>query len=285
MRRLLGAAALAAGLAIAGPVDAKEIDCDALLAHIRTRTSLIEKAKLLEVAAESCPRDSAVAYEQAFASERLRKYPEALRWYRRASELDPRNGKAVIGVGDTLMLLGDPGGAVAAYEKGLALDPGNDRARNALELARIKSRAQRGEAISSSEFVQVMTRSEAKSGPAESAEGPLVRMQILFRSSSSTLDDASLEKLRVVGEALRSPGLAGARLEVAGHTDDTGDEEGNLKLSRERAEAVRDQLVRRGRIAGDRLAVVAFGQGRPIVPNTTPDNRRLNRRVEFRLLK
>jgi len=285
MRRLLGAAALAACLVPAGPGGAKEIDCAALLTHIRTRTSLIEKGKLLEVAAESCPQDPAVAYEHAFALERLRKYPEALRWYRRASELDPRNGKAAIGVGDTLMLLGDPGGAVAAYDRGLALDPQNDRARNALELARIKHRAQRGEAISSSEFVRVMTKSEAKGGPAESAEGPLVRMQILFRTNSSTLDDASMEKLRVVGEALRSQGLAGARLEIAGHTDDTGDVDGNLKLSRERAEAVREQLVRKGRVAGGRLSVAAFGQGRPIVPNTTPENRRLNRRVEFRLLK
>lgn len=277
------AAALAAALAL--PAGAKEIDCAALLAHIRGQASLIERARLLETAATSCPRDPAVAYDHAFALERLRRYPEALRQYRHAADLDPRNGKAVIGVADTLMMVGDTAGAVAAYEKGLALDPGNDRARNALELARIKNRAQRGEAITSGEFVKVMTKSEARSGPAESAEGPLVRMQILFRSGSATLDEASLGKLAVVAEALRNPALAGARLEIAGHTDDTGDADGNLKLSRERAGAVRDHLVRRRGVAADRLSVAAFGQDRPIAPNDGAENRRLNRRVEFRLVK
>jgi len=284
MRRPLGGAALLGGLALL-PAGAKEIDCAALLAHIRTQASLVEKGRLLEVASESCPRDGAVAYEHAFALERLRKYPEALRRYRAASELDPRNGKAVVGVGDTLMLLGDPAGAVAAYEKGLALDPANERAQNALELARIKARAQRGEAITSGEFVKVMTKSEAKGGPAESAEGPLVRMQILFRTGSAALDDGSLGKLKVVGEALRAPALAGARLEITGHTDDTGDVDGNLRLSRDRAAAVRDHLVRKRGVSGGRLVVAYFGQGRPIAPNDGADNRRLNRRVEFRLLQ
>jgi len=284
VRRLLAAAALAAGLGPL-PAGAKEIDCAALLAHIRTRPSLVEKAQLLETAAASCPQDAAVAYDHAFALERLRRYPEALRRYRAAAELDPRNGKAVIGVGDTLMLLGDPAGAVAAYEKGLALDPANERAQNALDLARIKARAQRGESITSGEFVKVMTRSEQKGGPAESAEGPLLRMQILFRSGSATLDEASLDKLKVVGEALRSPALAGARLEIAGHTDDTGDVDGNLKLSRGRSSAVRDHLIRRQGVAADRLVVAFFGQGRPIAPNDSAENRRVNRRVEFRLLK
>lgn len=279
----LAAAALCLGLAL--PAGAREIDCAALLAHIRSRPSLVERGQLLENAAASCPRDPAVAYEHAFALERLRRYPEALRQYRLAAELDPRNGKAFTGVGDTLMLLGDPAGAVAAYERGQALDPTNERAQNALELARIKARAQRGEAITSGEFVKVMTRSEQKGGPAESAEGPLLRMQILFRSGSATLDQSSLGKLQAVGEALRNPALAGARLEIAGHTDDTGDPDGNLELSRARAASVREHLVKKRGVAADRLVVAFFGQGRPIAPNDGAESRRLNRRVEFRLLK
>jgi outer membrane protein OmpA-like peptidoglycan-associated protein len=282
-RRALAGLALAAGLT--GPAPARDLDCPALLAHIRTRTGLIEKAKLLETAAEGCPRDPAIAYEHAFALERLRSYPESLRQYRLAAELDPGNGKAHIGVGDTLMLLGDPAGAVAAYQRGLALDPGNARAARALDLARIKTRAQGGQDISSDEFVRVMTQAEVKGGPAESAEGPLLRMQIRFRTGSATLDDGAHGKLRVVGEALRNPALERARVEIAGHTDDAGDAEANLALSRRRAEAVRDHLAGKLQVPAGRLAVAFFGQGRPVVPNTTPDNRALNRRVEFRLLK
>jgi len=283
--RPLGWLALAAALAAPGAAPGKEIDCAALLAHIRTQTSLLERARLLETAAASCPNDAQVAYEHAFSLERLRRYPEALGSYRRAAELDPGFAKAHVGVADTLMQVGDPGGAVASYEKGLALDPRNDRARKALELARIKTRAQRGEEISSAEFVRVMTQAEAKGGPVESAEGPMVRMQILFRVGAATLDVAAVDRLRVVGEALRSPALQGARLEIAGHTDDTGTPEDNLTLSRGRAEAVRDHLVAKYQVKADRLVIAFFGQSRPLAPNTTQENRRVNRRVEFRLLK
>jgi len=280
----LGWIALVGLAASTAAAQQRQIDCAALLGHIRSQPSLLEKAKLLETASAKCPRDPAVAAEYAFALERLRNYPEALRQYRLAAELDPANGKAHIGVGDTLMLLGDTAGAVAAYEKGLALDTRNERARGALELARIKNRAQRGEEITSDEFVSVMTRSERKSGPAESAEGPLLRMSIHFRSGSAVLDGTALSRLRVVGAALQSKSLARARVEIAGHTDDAGDPEGNLELSRSRAESVRKHLVQKLRVSGDRLAVAHYGQGRPVVPNTSPENRRLNRRVEFRLV-
>ncbi|MBK9517358.1 MAG: OmpA family protein [Anaeromyxobacter sp.] len=287
--RLLAAAALASALAAPAPAPAqaptREIDCPALLVHVKSVTSLLERAKLLDVAAAKCPQDAPVAYEHAFALERLRRYPEALVAYRTAAELDPAHAKAHVGVADTLMLLGDTAGAVAAYERGLKLDPANARAGKALEVARIKARAQRGEDISSDEFVRVMSQAEVKGGPAESAEGPMVRMQILFKLGAASLDESSLGKLAVVGEALRRPALAGARLEIAGHTDDTGDPEANLALSRRRAEAVRDRLASRHQIPADRLVVAWFGQGRPLAPNTSPRNQQLNRRVEFRLLK
>lgn len=280
------AAAVLAGLAARGAAaQPRQIDCAALLTHIRAQASLLEKAKLLETASAKCPRDGAVAHEHAFALERLRNYPEALRQYRLAAELDPANGKAHIGVGDTLMLLGDTAGAVAAYEKGLALDTGNERARKALELARIKDRAQRGGNITSEEFVAVMTRSERKSGPTESAEGPLLRMPIHFRSGSNALDGAAVSRLKVVGTALQSKALARSRVEIAGHTDDAGDPQGNLTLSKERAESVRKHLVQKLGVSADRLVVAHYGQSRPIAPNTTPESRRLNRRVEFRLME
>lgn len=279
------ALALGAALLAPGPAGAKEIDCAALLAHVKTITSLLEKAKQLEVAAARCPRDAGVAYEHAFALERLRRYPEALQAYRSATELDPSHAKAHVGVGDTLMVLGDPAGAAAAYERGLALDGTNARARKALDLARIKARAQGGGDITSDEFVRVMTQAEAKSGPAESAEGPMVRLQIHFRSGSTALDAAATARLQVVGEALSKPALAGAKLEIAGHTDDEGRPDANLTLSQGRAEAVRDHLVSRFKIAPERLVVAFYGQTRPIVANTTPEQRKQNRRVEFRLLK
>lgn len=70
------------------------------------------------------------------------------------------------------------------------------------------------------------------------------------------------------------------RIRIEGHTDDTGYREQNMKLSRRRAEAVRDALVTRG-IAAARLVAEGFGASRPIVEGTSADARRQNRRVEL----
>lgn len=84
---------------------------------------------------------------------------------------------------------------------------------------------------------------------------------------------------------LMAPVPPGATVTVEGHTDSLGSAEANLRLSRERAEAVaaiiaasRDDLI---------LDVVGFGETRPVAPNTiggedNPEGRSLNRRVEIR---
>jgi OOP family OmpA-OmpF porin len=74
------------------------------------------------------------------------------------------------------------------------------------------------------------------------------------------------------------------RLEVAGHTDDVGEEPRNLTLSQARARSVMDWLVDHG-IAAARLSARGYGEGRPIVDNATPRGRAMNRRVEFVILE
>ncbi|HPS85489.1 MAG TPA: OmpA family protein [Spirochaetota bacterium] len=71
---------------------------------------------------------------------------------------------------------------------------------------------------------------------------------------------------------------------VEGHTDDIGDEEYNLKLSEKRALAVKNYLITKG--TGEaRLKYVGMGESSPFYPNTSEENRRRNRRVEFLLVK
>lgn len=74
------------------------------------------------------------------------------------------------------------------------------------------------------------------------------------------------------------------RMEISGHTCDIGDEAYNLKLSERRAKAVQKYLVEKG-ISAERVTVSYFGESRPIVPNTSEENRGKNRRVEFKILK
>jgi outer membrane protein OmpA-like peptidoglycan-associated protein len=74
------------------------------------------------------------------------------------------------------------------------------------------------------------------------------------------------------------------RVRIEGHTDNQGNPELNLQLSKDRAQAVAAHLTKAG-IDASRLEVEGFGDTRPIAPNLTPRGRELNRRVEFVILE
>ena len=71
-------------------------------------------------------------------------------------------------------------------------------------------------------------------------------------------------------------------LKLAGHTDNTGSKELNLRLSKERAESVKAYLVSQGANAS-RIEATGYGMGQPIATNKTAAGRQKNRRVEFTL--
>ncbi|OHE62340.1 MAG: hypothetical protein A2X71_06540 [Thiobacillus sp. GWE1_62_9] len=73
-------------------------------------------------------------------------------------------------------------------------------------------------------------------------------------------------------------------IEVAGHTDSRGSDAYNMKLSQERAEAVRNYLISKG-IAADRLTAKGYGESQPVADNATDEGRAQNRRVELVPLK
>ena len=73
-------------------------------------------------------------------------------------------------------------------------------------------------------------------------------------------------------------------VQVEGYTSSEGKEEHNRLLSQQRAESVRDWLVKHG-IPAERLAAKGFGPDQPIADNGTEDGREKNRRVEFAILK
>ncbi len=71
-------------------------------------------------------------------------------------------------------------------------------------------------------------------------------------------------------------------LEIAGHTDNTGDAAKNMDLSQRRANTIKKYLVIKG-IDEKRLTAQGFGDTRPLVPNDTEENKAKNRRVEFKV--
>ncbi len=74
------------------------------------------------------------------------------------------------------------------------------------------------------------------------------------------------------------------KIEIKGHTDNVGSEEYNMELSRQRAEAVYNYLIKNG-ISPSKLSFSYYGMSQPITTNDTPEGRKENRRVEFEILK
>jgi outer membrane protein OmpA-like peptidoglycan-associated protein len=73
------------------------------------------------------------------------------------------------------------------------------------------------------------------------------------------------------------------RIEIRGHTDNTGDPAANLELSKARANTVYQELVSNG-IDAARLTATGYGDTIPIAGNDTEDGRSQNRRTEFKIL-
>lgn len=74
-------------------------------------------------------------------------------------------------------------------------------------------------------------------------------------------------------------------LRISGHTDSDGREAFNLKLSKDRADIIKEYLVFFGKVEESRITADGFGSSKPIVKEETEADKRLNRRVEFELYK
>jgi OOP family OmpA-OmpF porin len=106
----------------------------------------------------------------------------------------------------------------------------------------------------------------------------LSKTTIHFESASTAVSSESMELLRKLSAAtLTCPKV---KIKVAGHTDATGGEDYNLKLSQGRAQAVAGRLAELG-VEPGRIATMGYGEARPIAGNDTEEGRALNRRIEF----
>ena len=73
------------------------------------------------------------------------------------------------------------------------------------------------------------------------------------------------------------------KVEIAGHTDNVGKDADNLKLSQQRADAIRNYVIKKG-IQPARIIAKGYGAAEPIADNDTDEGRQLNRRTEVRVL-
>ena len=76
-------------------------------------------------------------------------------------------------------------------------------------------------------------------------------------------------------------GKIGEKIEIGGHTDSSGIEEKNVILSQQRADAIKEYLVKNG-IPADEIIARGYGSTQPIADNQTPEGKQKNRRIEVR---
>ncbi len=113
--------------------------------------------------------------------------------------------------------------------------------------------------------------------------GQVVRLNnVFFDFDKWDLRPESFVELdRVVTLLKDNPAI---EIEMSAHTDSKGSDEYNFKLSDERARSVREYILSKG-VPATRIISQGYGETKPVVANDTDDNRQLNRRVEFKILK
>jgi len=111
---------------------------------------------------------------------------------------------------------------------------------------------------------------------------PIVLEGITFETGKSDITPESAVVLQAALKTLTTyPDII---VEISGHTDNVGSNSSNQSLSQRRADSVRFWLISNG-VDPDRIIAKGYGEEFPRVPNDTPDNKRMNRRIEFKRIR
>jgi outer membrane protein OmpA-like peptidoglycan-associated protein len=109
----------------------------------------------------------------------------------------------------------------------------------------------------------------------------VVLHNIYFEQSKPDVRPESYPEIQRLANVLKAnPHMS---ISIAGHTDNVGDKLALMKLSENRALAIKKLLFLRG-IPNHRVTALGYGDSRPIAPNDTEDNKRKNRRVEIKVV-
>jgi outer membrane protein OmpA-like peptidoglycan-associated protein len=105
---------------------------------------------------------------------------------------------------------------------------------------------------------------------------------IFFQQSKAIILEESYPEIERLAATLKE--MPTLRIRIEGHTDNVGKAEDLLRLSEERAEAIREFLVQKG-IDRGRIEVIGYGPRFPLTDNSSDEMRARNRRVEFVVTK
>ncbi len=148
--------------------------------------------------------------------------------------------------------------------------------------ARAKAEATRKAQEETQRLAQEQTKQKAKE-KAEIQEKITQLLQIEnieFEVNKAILTPKSKGTVDKLARILKA--YSDIRIEIAGHTDSDGSEMLNQTLSQSRVDTVRTRLISKG-IHSGRLTAKGYGESKPLVPNTSRENKQTNRRVEFNI--
>ncbi len=123
--------------------------------------------------------------------------------------------------------------------------------------------------------LEIMTGADIRIFHEKIPAGP---SSIFFKGNSYDISERAIGVIKEVASIMREH--PDTELIVEGHTDSTGSEKQNYRAGLKRAEAVKSVLVSEG-VKESRIETISFGETRPIAPETSEENKALNRRVEF----
>lgn len=210
-------------------------DCLAIRKKIKQETDLLKRREMISQGLTNCPNDPVINFKYAYSLERFRKYDEALKHYQVATKLDPKYAKAYFGMGDMYIQVGDPQASVAAYQKGLSIDPGDKRAARSLQKALAKAKAMPAppvKTVKAAKKPRVVPQKKTTTGavkkPAVSASAAKSTTTRPYKPSSKTIFQTPQNQLPVAGVPLGKETLQTFTFNKAGHSDATGSLDDNL---------------------------------------------------------
>jgi len=301
-----------ASLKMAENAQAKKANKKEIISRAREAIQFSEDARALAVErqdAERITQERVAAAAKAKAEAEAKAAAEAAAAKRRADEEARR--QAELGAAREAQMKAES--EAAALRTKVAADAAATKAKAEADAAAAKAKAEADAAAAKAKAVQdaLRAKEEAAKADAERARqeaekserekqelrarlleqfnriletrdtprGLVVTMaDVLFDTGKYDLRPATREKLaRLSGIVLAHPGLI---LQVEGHTDSTGSDELNQKLSEQRAGTTRDYLIQQGLAAGS-ITAKGFGKTMPVADNSTADGRQKNRRVEI----
>ncbi len=139
--------------------------------------------------------------------------------------------------------------------------------------------AARAEAASTRDELRRMQQQMRSLNPRETDRGVLFTVSnVVFETDRAELKPGAMQDLNNLATFLRQH--PDRQVMIEGHTDNTGTAEYNRQLSEERANAVRDYLVRNG-VAASQVQTHGYGESYPVATNATEAGRQRNRRVDI----